>query len=228
MTCAGDVARDIPDGAGLARARRAWARSAMCWPPRCKRLQPSWPRWRLLCSPSAARRLGRPHEARALAGWPRPTKAVPCTMKPWWPAWRWNGCWHRATPPMCCLSPVRERRGCLVVLQGFQSEPLVEASPWCSTGVTRLVALWDAESASAQPPVSQMALHAAQQTPKTKPTVPPPACCATWSRAAARWRWPPPTAPSRAACCAHAGQPGRAVRDESGWKLSTTRAASQG
>ena len=95
---------------------------------------------------------------------------------------------------MCCLSPVRAAVDALVVLEGFQSDAL-NPRPGAALGCQRLlrVALWDAESASAQPP-SQMALHAAADAEDEAHRA---AACVLRHIEQGRipWRWLPPTGP---------------------------------
>ncbi|MBO0940516.1 PD-(D/E)XK nuclease family protein [Acidovorax temperans] len=120
---------------------------------------------------------------------------------------------------------VRAAVDALVVLEGFQSDALNLAlvQHWGASACC--VGLWDAESASAQPP-SQMALHAAADAEDEAHRA---AACVL--RHIEQGRIPVALAATDRALIrrvlAHLDSQGVLVRDESGWILSTTRSASR-
>ena len=120
---------------------------------------------------------------------------------------------------------VRAAVDALVVLEGFQSDALNLAlvQHWGASACC--VALWDAESASAQPP-SQMALHAAADAEDEAHRA---AACVL--RHIEQGRIPVALAATDRAfirrVLAHLDSQGVLVRDESGWILSTTRSAAR-
>ncbi|WP_288481926.1 PD-(D/E)XK nuclease family protein [uncultured Acidovorax sp.] len=120
---------------------------------------------------------------------------------------------------------VRAAVDALVVLEGFQSDALNLAlvQHWGASACC--VGLWDAESASAQPP-SQMALHAAADAEDEAHRA---AACVL--RHIEQGRIPVALAATDRALIrrvlAHLDSQGVLVRDESGWILSTTRSAAR-
>ena len=120
---------------------------------------------------------------------------------------------------------VRAAVDALVVLEGFQSDALNLSlvQHWGASACC--VALWDAESASAQPP-SQMALHAAADAEDEAHRA---AACVL--RHIEQGRIPVALAATDRALIrrvlAHLDSQGVLVRDESGWILSTTRSAAR-
>jgi ATP-dependent helicase/nuclease subunit B len=84
----------------------------------------------------------------------------------------------------------------VLVLQGFQPEPLTSAL------ATRWGERAETLALPAEGPARATCVCSRRWTPRTKPNAPPPACWPTSRQAVCPWPWPPPTAPLDPAACA--------------------------
>ena len=142
-------------------------------------------------------------------------------LRPRWPGWRWSGPPPRRRPPTCCSARWRWTRcDAVFVLQGFQPDPLTAA----------LAARWGERADTlALPRRRDRAATCACSplwTPRTKRTRGRLRAGPHRGRPRARGpgRHRPRADPPRARML---GARGVAIRDENGWKLSTTRVAAE-